>query len=540
MSHSESAGRAIGWLEQQVAELTGIRNATARDPSFKNWRQNTLTVMQRIWPGDQARTERFRRIPFSPADPRSDMRTQREWYSRGCQEAARVLNRMIEDVRAQGVPELAEDVPIVAPSEDFQDDFPTVELPEGEVGEPSPPGQGPAAGPRPRKGLGVAARLRDLLEFAGLSAKAAASPPREAPPPPPASDRAEASAAPELGILPVGEEITPLPPAAAAPPSPAPTWPTPQASVPTPPPSPPAPPAQASESSSVTMSRPTTLRTSIEKVTIESLISKEFRAGAQAGETRSPEGVAPEAPPAAKPATSAAAPSTPASPSAATAGASAQPPAPAAPPRTAARPMPARRAPRPNAPASRAPAPPLSLVPPLSADPEFNVDPAPPPAPPATKDAAATAAARERSSGAPDPVPAASSEAPSDAPSPTPAGARQTPDSEELARATENFLRSSPVLGATGRKVQRHHDETGFQEPDAIAVAAMADDVGPLGVPLARQIETRARLIDLARRLEQGQIEWAVLRRAVWFAMEYPEVARRLMPVLLPWFDRAA
>ena len=30
------------------------------------------------------------------------------------------------------------------------------------------------------------------------------------------------------------------------------------------------------------------------------------------------------------------------------------------------------------------------------------------------------------------------------------------------------------------------------------------------------------------------------LRKAVWFAMEYPELARRLVPVLLPWMDRAA
>src|SRR5262245_66487961 len=92
-------------MEQQIAELSGIRNATARDPSFKNWRQATLTIMQRIWPGDQLRSERFRRIPFSPADPRSDARAMREWYSRGCQEAARVLASFVEDIRANGVPE---------------------------------------------------------------------------------------------------------------------------------------------------------------------------------------------------------------------------------------------------------------------------------------------------------------------------------------------------------------------------------------------------------------------------------------------------
>src|SRR5262245_66557369 len=106
MSAAESIERAIQWLEFQVAELSGIRNATTRDPSFKNWRQNTLTIMQRIWPGDQDRQERFRRIPFSPADPRSDARVQREWYSRGCQEAGRVLNGLCAAIRAHAAAEL--------------------------------------------------------------------------------------------------------------------------------------------------------------------------------------------------------------------------------------------------------------------------------------------------------------------------------------------------------------------------------------------------------------------------------------------------
>src|SRR5207302_305360 len=50
VSPNESSARAVEWLEQQLRELAGIRNATARDPSFKNWRQATLTAMQRIWP----------------------------------------------------------------------------------------------------------------------------------------------------------------------------------------------------------------------------------------------------------------------------------------------------------------------------------------------------------------------------------------------------------------------------------------------------------------------------------------------------------
>ena len=112
-------------------ELSNLRNATQRDPSFKNWRQATLTVMQRIWPGDQARSERFRRIPFSPADPRADGRAVREWYSRGCQEAGRVLNAFIEEIRRDGVPETAGAGEVAATANEFEDGFPTVDLPLG-------------------------------------------------------------------------------------------------------------------------------------------------------------------------------------------------------------------------------------------------------------------------------------------------------------------------------------------------------------------------------------------------------------------------
>ena len=113
-------------------------------------------------------------------------------------------------------------------------------------------------------------------------------------------------------------------------------------------------------------------------------------------------------------------------------------------------------------------------------------------------------------------------------------------DADAFARATEDFMHSSPVLGATGRKVSRPIEETGFSDPDAIAVASMTQELARLDVPTGRQAEVRARLLDLARRIESGELDWTMLRKAVWFAMEYPEIARRLMPVLLPWIDRAA
>jgi hypothetical protein len=145
----------------------------------------------------------------------------------------------------------------------------------------------------------------------------------------------------------------------------------------------------------------------------------------------------------------------------------------------------------------------------------------------------------------PEPEPPGADEAkdPAEDASKPEAPASSGPDSGEVARATEDFMRTSPVLGATARKVQRaplEPDTHGFTDPDAIAILSMVDELALMGVPVARQSETRARLLDLARRIEAADLKWNSLRAAVWFAMEYPEVARRLLPMLLPWIDRAA
>jgi hypothetical protein len=548
VSPAESVARATQWLQELITELSGLRNATSRDPSFKNWRQNAITYLQRIWPTDQDHAERFRRIPFSPVDPRADMRAQRESFSRGCQEAARVLTSFIEEIAASGVPEIASNEMPTTEESGFEDGFPTVDFPSGDLSMPPQPDHGygelppqhrdpalhfdasaNASAPapsdsRPRKG--VAAKLRDLLGLTGFTGK---------PAPPPAPTRtvgeSRAMSAPlprALDIVPVGDEVDAGPPpttwTAPKPGSPAPGVAEPAASVP---PAPSAPPAEAGMS--VVMSRPTTLRSSIEKVSIESLISPEFRGGNEAGNT-----------------SQAAAP-TPAPPSGAQApedddratgksGANKAAGAPRRNPKSATTP-----APRGTTVSQAMNRPPLSIVPPLASDPEFNVDPAPsedttvaPPQPVKPNSASKIV---------PLPVPPSRAAEPAGATDDDGEATEANVDPEELARATEDFMRSSPVLGATGRKVQRTVQEpvdAGFTDPDAIAILSMVDELTQMGVPTTRQSETRARLVDLARRIESGQLEWNALRKAVWFAMEYPEVARRLMPLLLPWIDRAA
>ena len=43
-------------LEEQIRQLRELRNAGPRDSGFKQWRQSTLTAIQRIWPADPVRS----------------------------------------------------------------------------------------------------------------------------------------------------------------------------------------------------------------------------------------------------------------------------------------------------------------------------------------------------------------------------------------------------------------------------------------------------------------------------------------------------
>ncbi|MEQ1832973.1 MAG: hypothetical protein ABL977_07945 [Candidatus Eisenbacteria bacterium] len=285
------------------------------------------------------------------------------------------------------------------------------------------------------------------------------------------------------------------------------------------------------------MSRPTTLRGNIDKVSIESLISPEFRATdgpaeeapadvapAEASavadavaDTRSSEAVTPRAPVAAPSGEPAAGTPelrvVPGTPSVPAANANAAP----------------TDVPKPERP-------PLTLVRPLLDDPEFNVEPSPSPELPTPRKRASAAAPPPVSAPAPEPEHAEefdNDEAIAEAEG-------KPVDPEDFARATDEFMRSSPVLGAAPRRGARTQELPDFGDPDAIAVASMVQDLTRMEVPKERHAEVRARLLDLARRLERGELEWSALRKAVWFAMEHPELARRLMPVLLPWIDRAA
>jgi hypothetical protein len=106
MTDPDAAQRAREWLERQLAELGQLRNATRRDHNFKTWRQQTLTVIQRIWPGEARRVDRFRRIPFSPPTPHATEAQVRDSYGRGWGEAGVLLREFLAEINLLGLPQV--------------------------------------------------------------------------------------------------------------------------------------------------------------------------------------------------------------------------------------------------------------------------------------------------------------------------------------------------------------------------------------------------------------------------------------------------
>ena len=90
-------------LKEQLEALDQFRNANTRDASFRQWRQSTLTVIQRIWPGVTARSSRFRRIPFSPPSTLADARQSREAFERGCSEATLLVRGWVAEIETKGI-----------------------------------------------------------------------------------------------------------------------------------------------------------------------------------------------------------------------------------------------------------------------------------------------------------------------------------------------------------------------------------------------------------------------------------------------------
>lgn len=445
----EAAVRCREWLEEQLEALRGLRNGNARDAQFKIWRQATLTVIQRIWPGDHSRSDRFRRIRFSAPQSKVDPRSAADWFARGCDDATLYLELWIAEIDKDGVPQPSErehDEPgdTVGLAEEA---FPTLEL--GASGSPG------------SRGIEIPAEREIILDLGGSAAPAApegvtrdASGP-EPPKLPSSASRSMTRPASMKATRPPARAVEPAPksePVAKSEPESRRDVSETRAAAPRP--------AEPTRTKSPKRGGP--------KSRLKDLLGLDDVVARVRDERVAPEDVEISEPP------------------------------PTAEPRAIA----------------EAPAPPLA---------------APVPTNDADRPAPVEVASAE---GITRPV-APEAAAP-------PADGDDMPSSEAIEAATQRFLETSPVLSLTGRPVQRRTDVTRFEQPDAVALATLAEDVGRLGVPETRRDAVRAQLVDLAQQLETGSADWELLSDVVREAVAYRPLAQRLMPVLLPWLTRAA
>jgi len=451
MRQGDAADRVRHQLESLIAQLGELRNASTRDPNFKQWRQSALTAIQLGWPGDQSRSERFRRVPFSSPSNKMSNKLTREFYERGCAEAAIYLRSLIGEIDVDGLPAGASVAPPGGTAALPEDDYPVIELPgEGEetfaprariAASPpmedapaapplTPPLQGselelPPSAPRARverrKGsrLGAAHRksgkraLREMLGFNDVTG----------PPPPEAHEEDVMEPAPEREVggpprLPFGKEaqrLVPQEPVASEPPR------MPVASAPPVEPAPPlAPPPSAPPPDLGVTSAPPR---EIELPTMGTV---------QVG----------------------------------------PPVRPAAPP------------------------PPAAPMPPVSAPPPVVIQPPPVTArPPA-----------------------------------------QTPE-----EAAAEFLRTSPVLRSEARPVPRPEGRARTpQSPTAAALIAIVGEITRFEIPEGQRAGMRAALLDLAHQIDDQTLSWPVLSDSIHLVLGHPMLARQVLPLLIPFLDRAA
>jgi len=127
-------------------------------------------------------------------------------------------------------------------------------------------------------------------------------------------------------------------------------------------------------------------------------------------------------------------------------------------------------------------------------------------------------------------------------------GSGPAPDAElpphemdELRSVADDLLSSSPVFSVRGAS-GGSRSEPGKQElsPSALAIMAMAVEIEALGVPEGDRPRVREALLDLARKLDTSALSWRQLRMTIEVVMEYPAIARRVLPMIVPFLDRAA
>ena len=497
MSLGMPIGPALEQLREVIAILRELGNAGPRDNSFKQWRQVSVTLLQRIWPSDQAKAARFRRIPFSPPSSRADAKTVRECFERGVCEAIAYLESLIEELETHG--QLGRK--LVRPA-------------EAPLGEPDihPDTYGAEPPFAPAEPAPIEQQSRDREVYAVPPPRAA-----QAPPPP----------------------VAPAPP-------------TPAAQAPLPPAEPPA--AEAPRPA-----RERTQKNGRSKPRLKDMLGFSDEAPSPPPAASAPPPPAAPAPAAPRPAAPAPAAPQPPRPVAAEAPAVVPPPRPVAPPPQAVE----HPAPRPVAPPPPAPAQPRPVETPRASAPADpgrvsfrRFEPPPVPEPEEFEPEYAEELEVEPVEEAPEwtapvvPFPGHKvvvgrpSPAPVPAPEPVEPGPYDDPEQTydiDFGLDGDVEIDSEPPPATLREMLDRTPARRPAAPPPAVReLLAMAKSVDDLGVPRERRALVRAALSDLGQQMETSSVDWSAIRQTLAFVLDYPLIARRVLPLLLPYLDEAA
>lgn len=216
------------YLQQKITEVTKLRNSGEYNSKFKAWRQNLVDSIAAMWPGDDAKLGRFRRIPFLPASAKAERPEMRRAFERGAGEALAMLKALVAEFEkevASGTrgPDTGDGaVPAGGGAGGDEDVMPNLSwMTEGEPAAAAADGERPDAGEEHEHVPNANDFLSNSPIFAGITGAEVKRPPKQddasdepvaakppAPTPPPAKPPAPARKS--ASISPAGQSLMAL------------------------------------------------------------------------------------------------------------------------------------------------------------------------------------------------------------------------------------------------------------------------------------------------------------------------------------------
>jgi hypothetical protein len=110
------------------------------------------------------------------------------------------------------------------------------------------------------------------------------------------------------------------------------------------------------------------------------------------------------------------------------------------------------------------------------------------------------------------------------------------------AKASGTSAAAAPAPAATAAKPARWPPSPRLRRarPNGRELVELAAQLETLGVPASDGVFIRAALIDLGRRAGAATPSWFAVRDTIALSLAHPKLARRLLPLLMPYLDVAA